>query len=122
MDWGEVTLAPNLDKVTAILENGVKFDGGKNRIDLVPPDFLWALAELLTVGAKKYSDRNWEKGMNWSRPLAALYRHLLKWQMGEDNDPETGANHLTAVAWNAMVLFCYQKRGIGTDDSGRLKL
>lgn len=98
------------------LKEGTKFDDGKNRMELLPPEFLWALGQLMTIGAVKYEDRNWEKGMDWSRPMGALYRHLLKWQMGEDVDPETGANHLIAVVWNAMVLFCYQERHIGNDN------
>lgn len=60
-------------------KEGVKFDSGKLRMDLLPTDALEALARILTDGADKYGARNWEKGMAWSRPYAALLRHLLAW-------------------------------------------
>ena len=43
---------------------GTKNDGGKLRYDLIPPRALEALAYVYTIGAAKYSDRNWEKGIS----------------------------------------------------------
>jgi hypothetical protein len=86
------------------------------RFDLVPAEFEWALAEHYGRGAKKYADRNWERGYRWSLSYAALRRHLNQWWAGEDIDPETGSSHLIAVAWHAIALFIYQLRGLGTDD------
>ena len=95
---------------------GVKFDSGKLRMDLLPPDALEALARILTDGAEKYGARNWEKGMAWSRPYAALQRHLLAWWGGQDVDPESGHPHLWHVLTNAVFLTSYQIREIGEDD------
>lgn len=95
---------------------GVKFDAGKLRMDLLPPDAMEALARILTDGAAKYGDRNWEKGMKWSRPHAALLRHLLAWWGGQDADPESGHSHLWHVLTNAAFLVSYEMRGIGEDD------
>ena len=89
------------------------------RFALIPSEFLWALAEHYGVGARKYEDRNWEKGYKWSLSVDALQRHLHQWLMGEDNDPETGGNHMIAVAWHACALFIYQIRKCGTDDVRR---
>ena len=86
------------------------------RFSLIPPEFLWALAEHYGVGTKKYDDRNWERGYKWSLSLDALSRHLNQWQRGEDIDEETGTHHLIAVAWHACALFIFQRRGLGTDD------
>lgn len=86
------------------------------RFSLIPQDFLWALAEHYGKGAKKYAERNWEKGYKWSLSQDALERHLKQWLLGEDNDPETGTNHMIAVAWHAIALYVYQTRGLGTDD------
>ena len=48
-------------------------------------------------GAKKYSDRNWEKGLPISNFLDSGIRHCLKAIDGwEDED------HLAAVAWNIL--------------------
>ena len=86
------------------------------RFDLIPPDALWALAEHYGKGAEKYADRNYEKGYKWGLSVASLQRHLHQWLMGESVDPETGTNHLIAVAWHAFALFIFELRGLGTDD------
>lgn len=95
---------------------GVKFDKGKLRMDLLPPDVLEALAQILTEGAVKYGAYNWSKGMAWSRPYAALLRHLIAWWSGQDTDPESGHSHLWHVLTNAAFLVAYEQRGIGEDD------
>lgn len=96
--------------------HGVKFDNGKPRYELVPPETMEALATILTHGAAKYGDRNWEKGMAWSRPYGALLRHLYAWWRGEQNDPETGHSHLWHAACNVCFLIAYESRRTGQDD------
>lgn len=86
------------------------------RFALLPGDVLWQIAEHYGKGAKKYEDRNWERGYAWSLSFDALNRHLWAWWGGEDRDPETGSLHIVAVAWHAIALAAYQIRGIGTDD------
>lgn len=95
---------------------GVKHDGEKPRMDLVPPEAIYAMAFVLTFGAEKYGSRNWELGMSWSRPYAALLRHLLAWWGGEDKDPETGMSHLWHVMCCAAFLVAYEARDVGLDD------
>lgn len=95
---------------------GVKFDAGKLRMDLLPQDAIEALAQILTDGAVKYGNRNWERGMAWSRPYAALLRHLLAWWGGQDIDPESGHPHLWHVMTNAAFLVAYERRVVGEDD------
>ena len=104
------------DGTVIVPKEGVKFDCGKLRMDLLPPDALEALGRILTDGAEKYGARNWEKGMAWSRPYAALQRHLLAWWGGQDVDPESGHPHLWHVLANAVFLTSYQIREIGEDD------
>lgn len=95
---------------------GRKDDQGKLRYDLLPPEFLEATASILTFGAEKYEDRNWEKGMKWGRVFGAMMRHSWKWWSGEQNDPETGKSHLWHVACCVAFLITYEARGIGEDD------
>jgi len=68
---------------------------GKGRYDLNSPVADAALARINELGAEKYSDRNWEKGMPLSWYLDSCRRHLVRWVMGE-----TGEDHLAQAFWN----------------------
>ena len=105
-----------LDAELEMAERGVKFDGNKLRMDLLPPELLLGVADVLTHGANKYGGRNWELGMDWSRVSGALLRHFVAWMGGEDIDPESGKPHLSHVACNIAFLIAYAERNIGNDD------
>lgn len=98
------------------VQGGVKFDQDKARYDLIPPEIEEALARVLTYGAAKYSERNWELGMKWGRPYAAMRRHMGAWWAGQDLDPETGMSHLWHAACCIAFLVAFEARGTGTDD------
>lgn len=97
-------------------KGGVKFDDGKTMMELLPPEFIFGVANILTHGAKKYAARNWEMGMSWSRPFGGAMRHLWKWWGGEKLDPDSGMPHLWHAACNLAFLIAYEERGVGTDD------
>lgn len=97
-------------------EGGRKDDGGKPRMDLIAPEMMVALGSVLEYGARKYSARNWEQGMDWGRVFAAMMRHMWAWWRGEASDPETGMSHLWHAACCVMFLVAYEAREIGTDD------
>lgn len=79
---------------------------GKGRYDLISPYATRRLAKWMELGAKKYADRNWEKGMPFSRYADAAKRHLDKFIMGmEDED------HLAAVAFNVFAIMHHQELG-----------
>ena len=88
-------------------EPGAKLDHGKNRLGLIIGGFpraLWAVGEVGTYGANKYSDNGWMEvpdGVN--RYTDAMYRHLFKEAMGEHIDDESGLLHAAQSAWNALA-------------------
>ena len=109
------------DKVDpAQLVGGYKADEAKPRMDLIPPEAIFALATVLSFGAAKYADRNWEKGMKWSRPFGAAMRHLWAWWGGKtptttnflfgDLDAETGFSHLWHAICCLAFLVSYEER------------
>lgn len=98
----------------------MRFNAGKLRYDLLPPDAIEELVKIYTMGAAKYADRNWEKGFNWMDCYASLARHLALWQMGEDRDEESDHLHMAHVAWNALAIVTFQLRNVGVDN--RVKL
>lgn len=95
---------------------GRKDDQAKPRYDLIPPELLEALADVLTYGANKYGARNWERGMAWGRPFGALMRHMWAWWRGEKADAETGRSHLWHAACCLAFLIAYEMRQVGLDD------
>ncbi len=95
---------------------GMRFDEGKNQLELVPPLWIWALGDVLTCGARKYAARNWERGMVWGKMIGCASRHMLKFCCGERYDVETGCHHLAMAAWNLLALMTYDLKGIGDND------
>jgi hypothetical protein len=89
-------------------ELGVKHDTGKIRLDLVPPELMIAVGTILSFGADKYGDNNWRGGLNYSRIVGALLRHLVAYQMGEKIDPESGKPHLWHAACNLAFLITFE--------------
>jgi hypothetical protein len=106
-------LSPSSKEIEA---EGKKFDENKTRLDLIPPEAIWALGSALSYGANKYGEYNWAKGMQWSRIFAATLRHLYKWWAGEECDAESGIPHLHHALTNIAFACAYSQRGIGKDD------
>lgn len=86
------------------MSGGVKFDTGKLRVDLVPWVSILAIAAVLTHGAHKYGDRNWEKGLGFSRLIGGGLRHLLLHMCGQQLDKYSGLPHLWHFGCNAVML------------------
>lgn len=86
------------------LSSGTKYDTGKPRMDLLDSSFLEEVAQVLTFGANKYSAHNWRNGINYSRLIAAAYRHLGSINAGEDIDPESGLPHVAHLGCCIMFL------------------
>ena len=74
------------------------------RYDLIPASPLFALARHYGAGASKYAAHNWAAGYEWSKPFAALKRHLWTARNGEHIDPELQSPHLIAVAWHCLTM------------------
>ena len=89
---------------------GRKNDIGKLRMDLITAEFMRELAKVLTLGASKYGDKNWAKGIKWGRVFGACLRHLYDWLGGEKIDPESGLSHLAHAVCNLMFLITYEQR------------
>lgn len=88
-------------------DRGLRYDSGKLRYDLVNAHAHAGMVDILTFGATKYAERNWEKGMRWSKVIASLERHLAAIKAGEDYDKESGKLHAYHVACNAHFLSAY---------------
>lgn len=87
------------EALNAVLERGAplgrKDDQGKARYDLVPSGAEALVVSVLTYGAIRYGPDNWRHVPDArARYFAAARRHLARWRLGEDLDPESGLPHL----------------------------
>lgn len=80
---------------------------GKPRFDLLLPhdvpygeQMLTRIAHLMARGAKKYGERNWERGYSYAemdRATASAFRHFMQWICGQQDE-----DHAAAVFFNVM--------------------
>lgn len=85
---------------------------GKGRFDLISPFMLRRLALVMERGAVKYDDRNWEKGMPFSRFTDSALRHINQFVMGKSDE-----DHLAQAIFNLMAIIHFQEAGpAGLDD------
>jgi len=76
----------------------------KPRPDLISPFAEERQGHWLRMGAAKYAERNWENGMPFSRCVASLKRHIMRYQQGRRDE-----DHLAAIMFNAMALIHYEE-------------
>jgi DNA-directed RNA polymerase subunit RPC12/RpoP len=106
----EVPLIETVDRVafTEVKDSGKREDfstgsrrdtrEGKGRYDLIAQIALKRLAQHYENGAKKYGDRNWEKGQPVMRYLDSANRHLSNILQGDKTE-----DHESAVSWNMFA-------------------
>ena len=93
---------------------GAKLDAGKSRPHLMLEAFAPALskiAEVTTVGAKKYTPNGWMEVPNGiARYKDAAYRHQLSFWQGDKIDADTGCDHEAQVIWNLLAAYTLRLR------------
>lgn len=101
------------------VSGGLKYDAAKPGMELLDPYALEQLAKVVDYGATKYDKFNWKKGIQWGRTLGAVLRHTFAYINGEDNDPETGLNHMAHAMANCMFLVWFSQNRKEYDDRYR---
>jgi hypothetical protein len=79
---------------------------GKGAYELVSPFALERIAVWYELGARKYADRNWEKGIPFGRLIQSGLRHMIRWMKGDRSE-----DHLAAVCWNVMAMMHFEETG-----------
>ena len=116
-------------------KKGAKYDGDKLRYDLLLPDELEDIVQIITDsadrgdplgllpgdeisdivevlidGAKKYAPGNWRRVPNAiERYYAAMMRHIQAWRKGEILDPDSNRRHLSHAACCLLFLMWFDK-------------
>lgn len=99
---------------------GVKASIGKRPLHLLPRDALEAVADALEHGARRYGDRNWEKGLSVSDLVRAADGHLWDWYLRRDDGKDagpggSGLSHLAHAACCILFLLSHELRGLPDD-------
>lgn len=91
-----------------------KFDTSKTRLELIEPNFINGVGQILTYGAQKYSPNNWKSAgpEDIERIKGAAYRHFLAYLGGQQFDPETGLPHIYHASCNLMFLDYFDNKRI----------
>ena len=97
-------------------DHASKFDQEKADLSLIPAVAEQAIARAMMYGEKKYGRYNYCKGHDASQLVAAAKRHLAAWFNGEENDPESGVNHLGHVMANCLMILRQQELGTLKDN------
>ena len=78
--------------------------------ELLPLEDIEDVIKVYTEGANKYGVNTWQNLENgYNRYKAALFRHLLEYEKGNEYDEETGCRHLAQVVWNAIAMLHISK-------------
>ena len=85
-------------------QRSLRYNTGKPDYSLIPIAAMQEAAKVLEYGASKYERDNWKRPTHWTVSFACLQRHLAAWQSGEDNDPESGRNHLGHAMCNILQM------------------
>ena len=92
------------------VKQGVKYDDGKARWELIPFRAMRDVVDVLTYGSRKYADDNWKIVPDArKRYISAAFRHLTDWAGGEKKDSETGKSHLAHAICCLLFLLWFEQ-------------
>lgn len=101
-------------------KQAIKLDNGKTDWAILPIGASEEIIKVFEFGAKKYARGNFKEGtgLEYSRVLNSLLRHVYAFMQGQDTDPETGLSHLAHAGCNIYMLLTYelQKEKYSNDD------
>lgn len=97
-------------------DKALHFSEGKPGVDQIPPELLLEWGAVFSYGEAKYARDNWKKGNAWHEFYGSALRHLYKFWLGENIDPESGLPHLSHALWNVAALEYFRLHDMGEDD------
>lgn len=115
-------------------EEGLKYDGGKPDLSLIPYEVLEECAYVLMHGARVYGRYNWQRGLDYTRLDGAGQRHRGKFMdLGQtlDFDPKcktcqtppcnkhSHRHHIASTIVNYMFLLSYELNNQKQNDNRR---
>lgn len=108
----------NKEKTAKETNLGAKYDQGKLRYSLLDYKFLEGIVKVREYGVNKYKDENSWKAVPEAkkRYTDAMLRHLFAYLGGEEEDPESGLNHMDHVGCNLMFLNYFRDKTVAVKE------
>ena len=79
-------------------------------------EVLGGVSKVSKLGAEKYGLFNYQKGMDWSRLVDALGRHMTSYFMKDFIDEESTLDHRYHMLANCFMLSYYLYKDVGVND------
>ena len=113
-DKAELQQALDIAYSEGVYDTFQKKDSGKNRLELIEPNFIEGLGSVLTFGANKYEANNWKlmSTGDVERIKGSLLRHTMSYLKGDEIDEETGFPQLYHMACNLMFLDYFDRNKV----------
>jgi len=89
---------------------------GKPPLALLPYNSLAEVAKVFEYGAKKYKMHDWRQGHKQLDMISASLRHTYKYLEGNNQDEESGLEHLAHAATNLLIVLQQISDGNSIDD------
>lgn len=101
---GSKPVEPSQDSIT--YASGYRRSDDVPAFDLLVPQFLTAMAEVMSEGERKHGRENWKLATEAEQHITVrhLLGHLFKWLAGDRSEP-----HLAKVGIGAMFLFWHSE-------------
>jgi hypothetical protein len=88
-------------------ETALRYNKGKLAWGLIHWKCLSFMVEVLMFGAQKYAPNDWKKGMNRTKLLESMQRHVSALFDGETHDEDSKFHHIGHVMCNCMFYAFY---------------
>lgn len=115
---GRIEFGPSVKDYTK--GTAIKFDQDKIDWSILPIGASEEIIKVFKFGEAKYARGNFLEGdgLEYSRVINSLLRHVHAFMRGEDLDPETGISHIAHAGCNIYMLLTYElnKQKFNNDD------
>lgn len=107
-----------------IFPKAKKDDNGKPDLSLLPGSAMGEISKAFMYGESRYGRYNFKShgGMEWTRLIAAIMRHVSAFNDGEDLASDSGLNHIAHAGAGIMMLLDYITTSNGTDNRFKKEL
>lgn len=102
-------------------DTGLKYDGDKPPVELVPRQLIEGAARAFGYCEKKYAAYNWREGIRTRRLMGGILRHVIAFSSGERTDSESGLSHLDLAAAGLAMLMATIDESLADDDLLKLE-